>query len=177
VKTEEEAKPYTRELDRLYEDASYSSQTYFEAAKSAEFWGRGIVFLPALVAATASLLVALGEPKSWGAIGAVAGAVAATASFLGAERRANSLKESARRFTVLRHAAMLERNLALQRSDQDLEHIVRSLRDQYASIVSANELAGTRFFNRAQKRIDSGVLRYEADREEEPSLHSGSGAA
>jgi hypothetical protein len=43
--------PYLKELDNLYEDASYSAQTYFEAAKSAEMWGKAIVFIPALVRA------------------------------------------------------------------------------------------------------------------------------
>jgi gas vesicle protein len=165
MKSREEVGPYIAELDRLYDDASYSSQTYFEAAKSAEFWGRGIVFIPALLAAAAALLVSLGEARAWGAVGAIAGSVAATASFLGSERRANSLKESARRFTVLRHATMLERNLALQKSEHDLEQTVRSLRDQYAAIVSATDLAGNRFFERAQKRIKSGVLEYEAEQE------------
>lgn len=32
------------EFAKLAEDADYSAQTYYEASKAAEFWGRSIVF-------------------------------------------------------------------------------------------------------------------------------------
>lgn len=79
----QEIEPYTSQLNNLSEDAGYSAQSYFEAAKAAEFWGRAIVFVPALLGAVAAIIVALGGTREWGAVGAVAGAVAATASFLG----------------------------------------------------------------------------------------------
>jgi hypothetical protein len=146
-----------RELDRLYEDASYSAQTYFEAAKSADFWGKAIIFMPAVASGIASLLVALGEPKQWGAVGAVSGA------FLGADRKANPLKETARKFTILRHSARLEREFVAGRSEDEVEHVVRGLREQYSLIVSTNEVVPGRFFKKAQKRIKGGVLKYHAD--------------
>ncbi|MET8339775.1 SLATT domain-containing protein [Streptosporangium canum] len=158
----DEIDPYLAELDSLYEDASYSAQSYFEAAKSAEFWGKAIVFVPALMSATAALLVALGWAKQWGAVGAVAGAVAATAAFLGSEKRASSHKETARQFTKLRHEVRFERSLAhKRRSDEDLEERIRVLRDNYNVIVSTGELVSNRFFSRAQQRIKKGVLSYD----------------
>ncbi|QKW16718.1 SLATT domain-containing protein [Verrucosispora sp. NA02020] len=152
-----------RELDRLYEDASYTAQTYFEAAKSADLWGKNVVFLPAVASAVASILVALGEPKQWGAIGAVAGAIAATAAFLGADRKASSLKDTARKFTVLRHAVRLERELSEGRKEEELEQALRGLRDQYDLIVSTNEIVSSRFFRKASKRLKGGVLKYDSD--------------
>ncbi|MEV7984751.1 SLATT domain-containing protein [Micromonospora sp. NPDC085948] len=159
----ERESPYVRELDRLYEDASYSAQTYFEAAKSAEAWGKSMVFGPALASALASFLVALGESKQWGAVGAVAGAIAATAAFLGADRKANSLKDTARKYTALRHSARLEKELSASRSDDDLDAVVRGLREQYSLIVSTNEVVASRFFKKAHTRIGAGVLKYEVD--------------
>ncbi|MFG1799508.1 hypothetical protein ACGFI4_04930 [Micromonospora carbonacea] len=151
------------ELHRMYEDASYSAQIYFEAAKSAEFWGKAIVFLPALASSAASILVALGESRQWGAVGAVAGAVAATSAFLGSDRRAKSLRESGNRFTALRHTVRLESATSGDRAKEELEQIVRSLRAEYNSIVSDNELVSNRFFKKADSRISSGSLSYEVD--------------
>ncbi|MGX4658404.1 hypothetical protein ACWCHM_32495 [Micromonospora sp. SCSIO 07396] len=150
------------ELERLYEDCNYSSQTYFEAAKSAEFWGRIIVFGPAVAAAVAALLVALGLPKQWSAVGAISAAIAATASFLGSDRRAAALRDTARRFTTLRHLIRLERTLAKNKTAEELENSVRALLDQYSSIAAANEIASNRFFLKAQDRIRAGVLNYES---------------
>ncbi|MFF0574316.1 SLATT domain-containing protein [Streptosporangium saharense] len=153
--------PYLAELDSLYEDASYSAQSYFEAAKSAEFWGKSIVFVPALMSAVSALLVALGWTRQLGAVGAIAGAIAATAAFLGSERRASSHKETGRQFTKLRHEVRFERSLAHKRSsDEELEERVRILRDNYNVIVSTGELVSNRFFSRAQERIKKGVLSY-----------------
>ncbi|MET8864040.1 SLATT domain-containing protein [Nonomuraea sp. NPDC004580] len=161
-----DVKPYLAELDNLYEDASYSAQSYFEAAKSAEFWGKAIVFLPALLSAVSALIVALGGPKQWAALGAISGAVAATAAFLGSEKRANSHKETGRQFTKLRHEVRLERALAHKRPDEgDLEERVRALREKYSTIVSTGELVGNRFFHRAQMRIKQGVLSYEQSKQ------------
>ncbi|MEU5849240.1 hypothetical protein [Saccharopolyspora shandongensis] len=151
-----------RELERLYEDADFSAQSYFEAAKSAGFWARSIVFVPALLGACAALLVAVGAPKEWGALGAVAGAVAATSSFLGSTQRANSLLDSARKFTGIRHAARLELALASDSGDASaLEAKLRSLRGEYNEIVLMSEPVPNRLFQRAAKRIRKGVLEYE----------------
>src|SRR5262249_9407992 len=110
----EDKRAVLSEVEHLYTDSAYSAQAYFEAAKSAEFWGRGIVFVPAVLAAIASFLVAIGEPKEWGAVGSVTAAIAATASFLGSDKKATSLRETGRRHTVLRHAAGMELALAAQ---------------------------------------------------------------
>ena len=59
-----------RELERLYIDCSYSAQIHFEAAKSAELFGKLLVFVPALLSGTSALLVALGQARAWGAVGA-----------------------------------------------------------------------------------------------------------
>ncbi|MFF5249137.1 SLATT domain-containing protein [Streptosporangium sp. NPDC000095] len=167
ISPEDGLRPYLVELDRLYEDASYSAQSYFEAAKSAEFWGKAIVFIPAVASAAASLLVALGGDKQWGAAGAVAGAIAATASFLGAGKQASSYKDSGRRFTELRHKARMERTLAMKRpNEMDVEKQLRLLRKEYGEVVSSSELISNRLFKRVQRRIDSGVLSYKGSNED-----------
>ncbi|MDB4873059.1 MAG: hypothetical protein JWL97_4063 [Gemmatimonadales bacterium] len=160
--SEAELRPYLSELDNLYEDSSYTAQSYFEAAKSAEFWGKAIVFIPALAGTVAALLVSIGGSKQWGAVGAVAGAITLTASFLGAEKKANSYKETGRRFTGLRHEIRLERTLLIKRSNEsDVEKRLRALRKEYNDIVSASELVPNRLFRRAAKRIKAGVLSHE----------------
>jgi len=168
--TTTDAEPYLTQLKKLNEDASYSAQAYFEAAKSAEVWGRAIVFIPAVLGAVAALIVALGGPKEFGAAGAVAGAVAATASFLGSDRKASAFKDSARQFTRLRHRASLELDL-LPRAETEakLNSVVRALRKEYEDIVSVGEPVPGRAFRKAQGRIGSGVLTYADDEQGSPS--------
>jgi len=156
--------PYTSQLENLRDDAGYSAQSYFEAAKSAELWGRAIVFVPALLGALAGVIIALGGAREWGAIAAVAGAVAATASFLGSDRKSGSFKESARQFTKLRHRAAMELKLASRKaSESELEETLRTLRREYESVVNVSEPVPDRAFRKAKRRIDSGVLKYERD--------------
>jgi hypothetical protein len=157
-----ETEPYTSLLDNLREDSSYSAQAYFEAAKGADFWGRAIVFVPALVGAVAGIIVALGGGREWGSVGAVVGAVSATASFIGSSKRASSFKDSARQLTKLRHRAAMEIGLSSRKSSEsELEEIVKALRSEYDSIVGSSEPVPDRAFMKAQKRIRSGVLEYE----------------
>ncbi|MEV0613822.1 hypothetical protein AB0I81_10910 [Nonomuraea sp. NPDC050404] len=157
-----DAKPYVEELHELYTDAMYSAMTYFEAAKSAELWGKVLVFIPALCSSLAGLLIALGQPSRWGALGAVAGAVAATAAFLGSDRKAPSFKDSARQFTALRHRAKMEEKLACSHPTiGELDIVVRTLRGEYESIVNKTEPTPNRIFKRVQKRINSGVTAYD----------------
>ncbi|WP_433151204.1 SLATT domain-containing protein [Actinomadura nitritigenes] len=150
------------ELDRLYDDASYSAQSYFEAAKSAALWGKTFILFPALVSSLSSFVIALGWSKSWGTLGAIAGAVAATAAFLGSDKKANSHLNSARNFTDIRHAARLEMSLAQGSTNVgQLEEKLRALRAEYSAVNSGIEPISNRFFRKAQKRIDGGVLSYE----------------
>lgn len=159
--TADDLSPYVRQLKKLSEDASYSAQAYFEAAKNAELWGRAIVFLPAVLGAVSGAIVALGGAKEFGAAGAVAGAVAATASFLGTDRKAYSFKDSARQYTRLRHRAGLELDLSDRASNEgQLDAVVRTLRKEYEDITASGEPVPNRAFRRAQKRIDGGVLKY-----------------
>jgi len=156
-----------RELERIHEDATFSAQTYFEAAKSSSFWGKSIVFIPSIAAAIAAFLVALDAPKQLTAVGAVASAVAATSSFLGSTRHAEYHLESAKEFTRVRHAARLEISLASPDVGSDnLEARLRKLRDEYDSIVSKTIPAPNRFFRRAQRRLNRGALAYEPNRED-----------
>ncbi|GHJ14065.1 MULTISPECIES: SLATT domain-containing protein [unclassified Micromonospora] len=150
-----------KEYARLYEDCNYSSLTYFNAAKSAEFSAKAIVFWPAVISALASLLVALNQPREWSAVSALASAVVATATFLGAGKRADSLKESAKKLTVLRHKVRLEMALSPDRDSEMLERVVRGLREEYGAIVATNETVSDRFFKLAQKQMDKKVLEYE----------------
>ena len=118
-------------------------------------------FLPAVLGAVAGIIVALGGAKEFGAVGAVAGAVAATASFLGADRKASSFKDSARQFTRLRHRASLELDLSSRAPSEDqLDGIVRTLRKEYEDIIGGGKPIPGRAFRKAQKRIGGGVLKY-----------------
>jgi hypothetical protein len=161
-----------RELDRLYIDCKYSAQVHFEAAKSAELFGKLLVFIPAVVAAAASLLVALGQDRSLGGIGALAAAIAATATLLGPERKAPNYRQSARSYTRIRHAVRLERELLDESADLNAaERRLRKLRDDYAETLAIDEPTANRFYRRADKRIGAGVLDYGAidDRSQPPN--------
>ncbi|WP_433335377.1 SLATT domain-containing protein [Spirillospora sp. CA-294931] len=163
-----EAKPLLKELDALYEDATYTATTYFEAVKSAEFWGKLLVFLPATISALAGFSVALGASRRLGTLSAVAGVIAATGAFLGAESKGPSFKESARSFTALRHTIRLEQRIALRApSFGDLEKTVRSLREEYNDLVLKGEPTSNRLFRRAQKRITKGMLSYDYEIEQD----------
>jgi hypothetical protein len=150
-------------MERLERDATYSAQSYFEAAKGATFWGRTAVFFPALVAAVAGIVSALYSARVGGSVSAVAGAVAATAAFVGPGGKAETYRESARRYTNLRHATRLELALAGSRSEQELETILRRLHEERAAIVLNDEPVSNRFYDKAARRIAAGVISYDPD--------------
>lgn len=152
------AHPYVKSLKALEGNCLYNAQTYFEATKSAEFWGKVVVFIPAVASAAAGALVAIGWDKSWGVASAMAGLVAATGSFLGAERKAASFKESARKYTALKHEIKLAITLAPTLEPGDLGESLRKLTDQYQAIASRDEPAPNRHFNKASKRISAGSV-------------------
>jgi hypothetical protein len=154
---------YKAEFDKVYTDASYSAQTYYEASKAAGLWGRGIVFIPALLAAISSLLVVLGLSKLWGVVGVVSAVVSATSSFLGAERKASLFRESGNSFTNLRHEArMWHDSLVEIRPETEAFEALKKLRGDYALVVNRIELPSNRFFKRASERIETGVLDYDS---------------
>ena len=162
---------YRSEFERLYSDATYSAQTYYEAAKSSEFWGRAIVFIPALFAAAASLLVIFGQTRLWGVVGVVSSVVIATSSYLGAERRASALRESGNSFTKIRHEARMWRDaLVFTQPEDECLRSLKELRAAYALVVDKIELPGNRFFIKADRRIGEGALDYE-----QPAQGSASG--
>lgn len=150
--------PYRLALDNIYENSTYSAQGYFEATKSAEFWGKVIVFVPAMVSAIAGILVALDYSKSWGAVSAAAGLVAATGSFLGSERKAPSFKESARSYTQLRHEVGTTRTLASEKPSSDLAAAIEKYEERYCKIVSRDEPIPNRLFKKANRRIKSNLV-------------------
>ena len=152
---------YKSEFGKLVEDANYSAQTYYEASKSADFWGKSIVFFPALLAAIASLLVTLGLSRLWGAVGAVSAAITATASFLGTRRQAAAFRASGNTFTKIRHEARMWHDSLVQiQPEDDILRALKELRKEYASAVDQIELPSNRYFTRAGKRIGQGVLDY-----------------
>jgi hypothetical protein len=161
---------YRAEFDKLYIDASYSAQTYYEGSKAAELWGRGIVFAPALVAAISSLLVILGLSKLWGVVGIVSAVVSATSSFLGAERKASLFRESGNSFTKIRHEARMWRDSLVEvRPETEAFETLKRLRDDYSLVVDRIELPANRFFKRASERIETGVLEYDPPAQSKPS--------
>lgn len=146
------------ELKRIQENALYSAQAYFEAAKRAEFWARLIVFIPACVAALAGLMASIDSWKFWGAAAAVSGAVAATGSFLGSTNRATDYLNSARSYTVLRHKIHLELNLlSSDLNFPDIRARTAELNSEYTQIVSTDFPLSNRAFNIARRRISEGA--------------------
>ncbi|MFF8432682.1 MULTISPECIES: hypothetical protein [Streptomyces] len=146
------------EYSRIQENCLYSAQAYFEAAKRAEFWGRLMVFLPACVAALSGFMSAMNKTPTWGAVSAVAGAVAATASFLGTTKKAADFQSSARSYTALRHNVHVE--MALLSTDRDwaeAQSTLRSLNSSYVQIVSTDIPVPNRAFGVARNRIQQGM--------------------
>ncbi|WP_345962795.1 SLATT domain-containing protein [Streptomyces sp. BRB040] len=146
------------ELERICENCLYSAQAYFEAAKSADFWGRLMVFIPACISALAGFMSALNKTPTWGALSAVAGAVAATASFLGATKKAADFQSSARSYTALRHRVQLQLGLlAKEDAWEEARETLRSANDAYVQIVTTDMPVTNRAFNIARKRIQQGM--------------------
>jgi hypothetical protein len=146
------------ELERIKENCLYSAQAYFEAAKRAEFWGRLMVFIPACVSALAGFMSAMNKGQGWGAASAVAGAVAATASFLGTTKKAADFQSSARSYTALRHNVQVE--IGLLSKDQawdQAQSVLRSMNSAYVQIVAVDIPVPNRSFNLARKRINQGM--------------------
>ncbi|MFI6979900.1 hypothetical protein ACIBSV_15085 [Embleya sp. NPDC050154] len=157
--SETEAKPYTDELSSIYDSSSYSAQAYFEAAKSAEFWGRIIVFAPALVAAISGSIVALGGSSLWGISGAVSGGVAATATFMGSAQKTPMYLTSARRYTQLRHGVRLAKRTALDFATvNELSLAVQDFNRQQNEIIDQDLPIPNRLYARASRRISTGIL-------------------
>lgn len=154
-----EIAPYASELDRLQEGALYSAQAYFEATKFADLVGRLLVFLPAICSAISGVLISVGWDRAWGVVSAVAGAVAATASYLGSERKASSFKSSARRYTALRHKLRFEASVLINRgSIAEVEERVQGLESEYLEIVSGDEPVPNFLYERARRRITGGSV-------------------
>ncbi|WP_143034523.1 MULTISPECIES: hypothetical protein [unclassified Streptomyces] len=157
--SEEETAPYSKELERLQGNSLYSAQAYFEAAKFSEAVGRLFVFLPALVSAVAGTVIATGGSKAWGVASAVSGAVAATASYLGSERKGASYKNSARRYTGLRHRLTFESSiLGSMDSIAEVEQVTRSLAAEYQEIVGADDPVPNFLYEKARKRINESIV-------------------
>lgn len=152
---------YRREFGKIAEDSSYSAQTYYEASKGADFWGRSIVFIPALAAAVASILVAVGLSKLWSVAGAVSATISATSSFMGIQRQAAVFRTSGNAFTVVRHEALMWHDTLVElKSENESEKALKALRKEYRTAVNDIELPNNRYFRRAQKRVGAGVLEY-----------------
>lgn len=148
------------ELTRIQSNCLYTAQGYFEAAKSAEKWGRLMVFIPACVTAICSLLVAVkvGPEVFFSGLGAVSGAIAATAAFLGSPKTAADHLASARAYTALKHRADTEISLMTEASDLAvLEVRTRELSADYVRITSTDTPMANRFYERAQQRIQQGA--------------------
>jgi hypothetical protein len=66
--SDEEAATYLRELNNLYVNANYTALAYYEAAASANRWGRVMAFVPAILAAAADVMSAAGLSRTWNAL-------------------------------------------------------------------------------------------------------------
>ncbi|MEV5457684.1 SLATT domain-containing protein [Streptomyces cellulosae] len=150
------------QLESLHGSCLYSAQAYFEAAKRAELWGRLMVFLPACVSAVSGFMASVGSGSKsfWGAVAAIAGSIAATASFLGATKKATDFLSSARSYTILRHKVKLElRFLSADAgvSFQETRGRVEELNNEYTQIVASDVPVPNRSFNAASNRIRQGM--------------------
>ena len=148
------------QLESLHGSCLYSAQAYFEAAKRAELWGRLMTFLPACVSAISGFMASVGPKSFWGAVAAVAGSIAATASFLGATKKATDFLNSARSYTILRHKVKLELRFLSADSGvsfQEARVRVEKLNNEYTQIVASDVPVPNRSFNIASDRIEQGM--------------------
>ncbi|MFF3006624.1 SLATT domain-containing protein [Kitasatospora sp. NPDC057940] len=148
-------------LERIQSNCLYTAQGYFEAAKSAEKWGRLMVFIPACVTAISGFLVAVkvGPEAFFSGLGAVAGAVAATAAFLGSPKAAADHLASARAYTALKHRADAEISLMTEASNlAALEARTRELSTDYIRITSTDTPMANKFYEKARQRIQQGSV-------------------
>lgn len=119
-----------------------------------------MVFIPACVTAACSLLAAikLGPEVFFSGLGAVSGAIAATAAFLGSPKTTADHLASARAYTALKHRADIEISLMTETSDLAvLEARTRELSADYVRITSTDTPMANKFYERAQQRIQQGA--------------------
>ncbi|TYC71364.1 SLATT domain-containing protein [Streptomyces sp. CB01881] len=155
--TQDQCDSLRAQLEEMHENCLYSAQAYFEAAKRAERWGRLMIFIPACASAISGFMTALASRPIWGAVSAVSGAVAATASFLGGTKKSADFLSSARSYTILRHKVKLE--LQMLSPDAGIDIIrdsIRSLNAEYLQIVSTDTPVPNRSFELARRRIQQG---------------------
>ncbi|MEU5246042.1 hypothetical protein AB0G81_18315 [Streptomyces asoensis] len=156
--TDSQFEALKNQLESMHGNCLYSAQAYFEASKRAELWGRLMVFMPACISAISGFMSSLGDRAFWGGIAAVAGAVAATASFLGATKKASDFLTSARAYTILRHKVKLELQFLSAEADYgEVRRRVEELNAEYTQIVAIDIPVPNRSFGVASRRIEQGA--------------------
>ncbi|MFF3936025.1 SLATT domain-containing protein [Streptomyces phaeofaciens] len=156
--TDSQFEALKNQLESMHGNCLYSAQAYFEASKRAELWGRLMVFMPACVSAISGFMSSLGDRAFWGGISAVSGAVAATASFLGATKKASDFLTSARSYTILRHKVKLELQFLSAEADySETRRRVEELNSEYTQIAATDIPVPNRSFGVASRRIEQGA--------------------
>ncbi|MFH8885833.1 hypothetical protein [Streptomyces californicus] len=118
-----------------------------------------MVFIPACTAAISGFLVAIkvGPGVFFSGLVAVAGAIAATAAFLGSPKTAADHLASARAYTALKHRVDTEISLMTGASDlAALEVRTRELSADYVRITTTDTPMANKFYEKARRRIQQG---------------------
>jgi hypothetical protein len=153
------------ECRRIEENCLYTGQTHFEIAKQAGKRARlWLVFVPSLVSAVASFVVAVGAPKLIAAVASISSAVIAIGAFLGAGKDAAAHENAGRVLTQLRDETRALREVSgPDLNPEQLAVEVRALGTRYRAFVASLPMTDHAAFEKVRARIKSGTFQFDSD--------------
>ena len=157
-----------KEARRVYESATYSSETQFEYAKRwrrVDRWiGSGAAALAA-IAGIGGLSQAL-SARGAGLVAVLAAGSAAVAASIGAPQTKEKAAGSANAYRALQQDARIFLTIYLaSMADEDAREKLQELVDRIQELNSMSEIPSTWSWKRAKRSIESGSQDFEVDRE------------
>lgn len=144
-------------LDRLYKEALFNSQIYFEAAKRISRTSRLLIFVPSIVSSASSVLLLVSGWTIVAVLPAILGVMTATANYLGADGRSAGFVKSGHTFAQLRHRIALTRILATgDTSIEELRIKVEALARAHEEAVFDTQPTSNHDRARASLNIEAG---------------------
>lgn len=149
------------ECKRIAEDSLYTAQAHFETARLADIRQRWpLLIVPSVIAAVASILVAVGpaDLKWLSAIAAAASLTATVAAYLRVDEKVANQIQAGNAFTILRHEARLLSEIADSLENDDFKGRLERLADRYASLAQATPPTDNKAFEIARARVKAGIF-------------------
>jgi len=154
----------------IAENSLYTGQAHFEEASSSSYRKRFLFVGCACVAAVSGSLTACGYPIWIGVFGAAAGLLTGVSSYLGIDEEAVHHSYAGNALTTLRHEAdALYQTFARELPHEQLVFEARRLQDRYGLTIATCKPPSNESFDKARRRIKSGLFQPDFKMFEPPS--------